>query len=174
MNEQTVSAADRFLLGRGIPAAKFTDPGDSHAGTITDMPEVRQQREYGSGKPLFWEDGSPKEQLVVHIATDERDPDVDGDDGVRAIYAKGNMRDAITAAVRRAITRTGVREGLRPGGRLTVTYTGDGQGNGPIPPKLYAAEYIPPAPAAAKADDGEGYAFEDGTPLPPVPDEPLY
>jgi hypothetical protein len=140
----TLDEANEFLLAGGVASAKFEKPGTTASGSICRPPEVQQQREIDGGKPKYWDDGSPRKQIVVHLQTTARDPDVEDDDGIRALYIRGNMLRAVREAVRKA----GVR--LEVGGVLTVTYTGDGERKaaGFNPPKLYTAAYVPAAQAA--------------------------
>jgi hypothetical protein len=152
-------AQDFLMSGGGAKAAKFPTPGTVVTGPIVREPEVAQQTEFGTGKPLFWDDGKPRNQLVVQIQTGQRDDDED--DGVRAIYIKGK---SLTGAVREAVKAAGA-PGLEVGGVLAITYTGDGKAERGMPPKLYSATYrrataqaanqflaaeaAPPAPAPA-------------------------
>jgi len=78
---------DRLLSG-GAKSAKFTDPGDSITGLITDI-AVRQATEYGTGKPQTFDNGDPKEQIVVTIKAEGITPDDDEDDLHRSVYIKG-------------------------------------------------------------------------------------
>lgn len=145
------SAHDFLMSGDGAKSAKFPTPGTTVTGAIVREPEVAQQTEFGTGKPLFWDDGKPRNQLVVQIQTDARD-DAD-DDGVRSIYIKGK---SMTNAVREAVKTTGAA-GLEVGGVLSVTYTGDGKAERGMPPKLYTAQYRRAAAQAANtflADSG--------------------
>ena len=133
-----------FLLSGGVTPARFETPGASVNGTICRPPEKQQQREIDTGKPKLWDDGSPRWQIVVHLQTASRDPEVEDDDGIRALYVRGNMLKAVREAVRKAGAR------LEVGGELAVIYTGDGERKtaGFNPPKLYSATYIPAAQAA--------------------------
>ena len=58
-------------------------------GQIVERPTVQQQTEIGTGKSLFFDDGKPREQLVVTIQTEIRDPEVDDDDGKRRVFVTG-------------------------------------------------------------------------------------
>ena len=60
------------------------------------------------------------------MQTDERDPSDQFDDGARTLYVRGWMTGAIGDAVRKASARE-----PQIGGKLTVTYTGDGQPSRP-------------------------------------------
>lgn len=145
-------SADDFFAG-GTTSAKFDSVGVTIAGTITRVGEPMQQKDFTTGAPKVWDDGRPMMQLPVDVKTDQRDPSIDGDDGTRAIYIKGELQKAIREAVRKASAK-----GLREGGHLSVTYTGDGvaKQRGMNPPKLYSATYTPPAAASADAFLGNG------------------
>jgi hypothetical protein len=140
--EHTVTDANDILMGGGAAGAKFETIGDTVTGTVTREPEARQQKDFRTGTPETWKDGSPKMQVVVQLATDLRDPERPEDDGTRMVYIKGrHLTDAVRSAVRAARAN-----GIHTGGRLSVTYIGDGQAeNGLNPPKLYTARYEPPA-----------------------------
>jgi hypothetical protein len=133
----TAPSPDQFLMGGGVKAARFEQVGDKVAGTIEDL-EVRQQTDFDTGKPLTWDDGSPRNQLVVTLQTELRD-DAD-DDGRRRVYVKGK---SLTDATRDACLKVGARRGLEIGGWYEVAYVADGQPSrkGLAAPKLYLAEY---------------------------------
>jgi hypothetical protein len=136
------NSANEMLMGGGIPSAKFETPGTVISGPITATPEVQQQRDYATGELKFWDDGKPMQQIKVMLQTDQRDTADPYDDGQRAVYIKGNLLKAIRTAV-----RTAGATGLEAGGKLTITYTGDGEPSkrGFNPPKLFAAVYESPA-----------------------------
>jgi hypothetical protein len=173
MNNSTPTADD-FLMGGGSGKSAFgkDDPiGTTVTGTIVDT-QVRQQTDMEDGKPLTWDNGDPRMQLVVTLQTDQRtDPD---DDGVRAIYVKGSkalgsksLHDAVRAAV-----QTAKADGLKPGGTLTVQLVGTepSKTRGFNDRKLWAAAYTPPDPAAASA----GFLGIGGQPVqqPAPPSQP--
>ena len=135
-----------WLMGERIPAARFPTPGTTVTGTICEPPRVEQQRDYSTGEPMYWRDGTPRMQLVVTLQTDERDPEYPDDDGRRRLYVRGRMKTAIRQAV-----KTSGATGLDVGGTLTITYTGDGTPTNPRfqPPKEYNATYRPPASTTA-------------------------
>lgn len=138
-----------FLLSSGVPSFKFDNHGDTAKGQVVSL-DMQQQRDFTSQAPLVWDDGRPRMQLRIVLATDSRDG---GDDnGHRAIYVKGNMQ----AAVRDAIKAAGAAK-IEVGGTLAVKYVGDGEPpkRGLNAPKEYKAKYDPPAPgtAAVAADD---------------------
>ncbi|MGW0537843.1 hypothetical protein [Streptomyces sp. NPDC003032] len=142
--QQPVPSADDFLMGGSVPSAKFPTLGAILTGQITSPPTVEQQRDYTTGDLKFWEDGKPQMQMVVTLATTERDPAVADDDGTRRLYVKGQMKNAVAQAVRASGAR-----GLEVGGQLTVKYVRDGEKKNPRfnAPKEYAAQYVPAAAA---------------------------
>ncbi|MEU8316643.1 MULTISPECIES: hypothetical protein [Actinomycetes] len=161
--QHQVPSADDFLMGGGgAPTAKFPVPQTTVGGRITEKPTVEQQRDISTGDKKFWADGNPMMQLVVTVQTDERDPQLEEDDGRRRLFVKGQMKNAIADAVRAAGGR-----GLEVGGILAVTYSHDGQASqrGFNPPKQYTARYTPAATAALNTPD-------PGTGQPPMASQP--
>jgi hypothetical protein len=80
-----MTTANALLMGGGVPAAKFAHHGDTVGGTIVSEPEVQQQRDFVSGALLFWDDGSPRNQIKVVLDTGTTDPSIPDDDGHRAL-----------------------------------------------------------------------------------------
>lgn len=159
--------ADAFLMGGGgAPSASFPTPGTKIGGTITETPTVQQQRDPADGKPKFWDDGNPMMQLVVTIQTGLRDPSIEDDDGRRRLFVKGQMKNAVSDAVRAAGA-----PGLQVGGTLDVAYTHDGEAKrGLNAPKQYKARYTPAATnllnSGAMADPWATSAPAAATPAP--------
>ncbi len=142
------SASD-LIMGGGAPAAKFPSIDTIVKGEIVDT-TVSQQRDFATGEPKVWKDGTPMMQAVITIQTDNRDPEVIDDDGKRRIFVSSK---AMREAVRTAVTAAG-KKVLEVGGKIAVQYTGDGQAEGNLnPPKLYKAEYKPPTAQAVTAAD---------------------
>lgn len=139
--------ADAFF-GGSAKSAKFETIGETVGGPITHIGAEQQQTEFGSGKPLFWDNGEKRTQLPITVQTNQRDPYDPQDDGQRTFYVKGEMKKAIQAALRAA------GRGMAVGGTLTLTYVGDEPTKG-FPKKLYQASYTPPAPGAGFFEQGE-------------------
>lgn len=140
-----------FLAEGGAPSFKFEKPGDSVTGTVVSA-RIQQQRDYDTNALLFWDDGNPKNQLIVDLQTDLRDENITMDDGLRRVYCRGGKGSALD------VVRTAVRVSkgkLVEGGILTLTYIGDGVKTNPKfnAPKLYEAKYVPPTPSALSAED---------------------
>ncbi len=129
-----------MLSPRGVPSFKFAAIGDQIRGTIAAS-ETRQQIDL-DGKPLEWDDGQPKMQLVITLDTDLRDAEIDNDTGQRRIFAKkpGAMLNALIAAHKEVP--------LEVGTELAVSYVGDGEPTkkGYSAPKLYEAKAKPAKP----------------------------
>jgi hypothetical protein len=147
-----MSSGNDLLMSGGTPWAKFPVIGSEVDGIVVSEPEARQQRDYDDNTPLTWPNGDPRMEVVVDLDTAERDPNVEGDTGRRALHIKGFM----TEAVRKAVRAVGA-DGLEIGGRLRVRYTADGEKKGRNdPPKLYAAVYARPQGAGNGALMGNG------------------
>ncbi|USH45348.1 hypothetical protein SEA_RUTHIEJR_70 [Mycobacterium phage Ruthiejr] len=133
------------FFGSGVPSAKFNTIGDTVGGKIVAEPTIEQQRDYGTGAPLVYDDGNPRMQMVITVQTDLCDPEVPDDDGQRRLFVKGAMKYAIGQALKAA-----GKQQPEVGGELYVTYTHDGEQKNPLlnPPKQFAARYTPPALAA--------------------------
>lgn len=143
-----MSTGDDFFAG-GLPSAKFDVQNKIVGGRVVRVGEKQQQRDM-QGNPKFW-DGETKSdpmwQLPIDVQTDERDPEVVGDTGLRTIYVKqsGDMKRAIGEAVRRA----GVQGAPKVGGVLEVAWTGvePARTRGFNDKKLYSARYTAPTAA---------------------------
>lgn len=115
-------------LAGGSPFLKWETPGTTYTGVITAV-ELRQSRKFESTDLDFWDDGSPKMQCVLTLATDYRDAAYDDDDGTRmlSINLWSGQKKALVAACKAA----GVPE-PQPGQKITVTHTA-GIGNAKSP-----------------------------------------
>jgi hypothetical protein len=123
-----ISTAD--LLSESLSNRAFFNKhsviGDTVTGDVIDY-EVRQSRDFDDNKLEFWDDGSPRLQLVINLQTDLREePNEDGsdDEGIRSLYVKwwGTDRKNFLTAIKQA----GVGD-LAEGGKLTASYIGDGE-----------------------------------------------
>jgi hypothetical protein len=134
---------ESFFAGSAT-AAKFEDRAYNTVigGEIVEEPRMQQQRDYESGEPLAYPDGNPMMQMVVIVQAQSAAGD---DDGRRAFYIKGQLKQAVGEALRKA----GVKV-PQAGGVLQVKYVRDEpttlrNGKRGNDKKIYAARYTPPA-----------------------------
>lgn len=158
-----MSAFD-FFAPRASHSWKFATPGDTHTGTITEVSDARQATEYGSNELAYWdkERTRPKMQVAVTLDTAERDPQDANDTGKRTLWVVEDGRSgSILSAIRQAVHQAGAGT-IDIGGQLTVAFSGfDPNSKNPANPrKIYAASYVPPAPA--------GGMFTNQAPAQPV------
>ena len=144
------NAVNDFLMGGSGASAKFEQPGDLIAGTITAM-RTEQQTNFKTGQAKFWDNGNKIEQLVISVQTEQREsPD---DDGIRNLYVKGSAKVGSQSshdAVRTAVQNAGAKS-LDVGGWLSLAFIGEEAATqrGLSPRKLWQAQYQAPNPATA-------------------------
>lgn len=144
--------ANDVLFGSNAPSAKFDNPGTTVGGTITAPPRTKQEKEWNNatrrsdGPPKFFPSGDPIMEVLVDVQTQQRDPSIQNDDGIRTIYISGKrLKDAVRDAVR----QSGAQR-LEVGAELHVTFTGLGEAPsvGANQPKEFAVRYVPAAQGA--------------------------
>ena len=115
-------------LASGGTYLKWEHPGTTYTGIITDV-TMRQSRKYESTDLDTWDDGTPKMQVVLTLATDYRDQAQQDDDGTRMISINlwSGQKKALVAACKAA----GVGE-PQVGQRFTATHV-SGIGNAKAP-----------------------------------------
>ena len=157
-----LASIDQLLAGGG-KTAKFETVGETHAGEIVSI-DTRQVNDYETGTPEFWQDGRPKQQIVVTFDTGKQEgPD---DDGHRNLYIKG-WGDQL-----RAFRDAARRLGRNPqvGDRITATYVADGEKKNPRfnAPKLYQYDIEPGTPglSAMLNDAAPATQAQQATPAP--------
>lgn len=152
---QTATASDFFASGS--PSCRFTNIGDTHVGKIVTF-EESQQKDIQTGAPKFWPDGNPCQMLVITLATDERDAEIDDDDGQRRLYV--NKPSGMFVAIKAAVGKNK----FAAGGTLAIKYVKNGKPKaaGFSPPKEYAAKYTPPNGVAdANAAPGGHWTWQE-------------
>lgn len=132
-----------FLMGGGVPSARFPVRGTRVAGRVLAAPVTRQQTDMATKEPKFFKNGDPMMSVVVRIQTDERDPAREGDDGERACYIKGKGIKALRETVKAAGAKR-----IEPGGFFSMTWVDSELPTGGLPEgqKIYRFEYVPPNP----------------------------
>lgn len=173
-----MSAFD-FFAPRASHSWKFTNPGDTHTGTITEVSDARQATEYGSNELAYWdkERTRPKMQVAVTLDTAERDPQDANDTGKRTLWVVEDGRSgSILSAIRQAVHQAGAGT-IDIGGQLTVAFSGfDPNSKNPANPrKIYSASYVPPAPAGGMFTNQEPAqpAAAPAAPAPAAPAQPV-
>lgn len=116
-------------------------PGKQIVGTISAVHPPEAVNDPKTGQP------TDRMQVRIELITDERDPEIQFDDGSRTLYVKSYMRSAIGDALRRA----GVKEPT-VGGRLMVrfTHTEPPERPGLSASKHFEAAYEPPPSGTAE------------------------
>lgn len=85
-------ALDEFLEGGGGPKGiswKDAKVGNSITGIIYDA-EMRDKLDPKTKAVVLNAYGKPKKVMVLHLLTDLRDPEIEGDDGKRRAFLQGN------------------------------------------------------------------------------------
>lgn len=159
-----LAAANALLSGSGAPAMKFekADPqtGDSVAGKILSA-EPRHSTEFGTNKPLFWDDGTPRMEIVLTLQTEWRNFEScdrgnrEEDDGQRRLFLRGDLLKATKAALTKAKV-----QGLAIGGTYGARLVGREKKNS-FEEKKYAVAYK--APEVSMPADGPAESNGAGT-----------
>lgn len=142
-------------------SAAFKNVGDIVKGTIAEDPVLIDQTVFGSNDLKKDKNGNVLKQLVVTLQTEHRNweaalkpaKDADGtpkpasaDTGLRSLFVKFKLRDAIAEALKTA----GAKQ-LEVGGELAVAYVDNETFNG-FDVKVYKAQYKAPAKSNSSAD----------------------
>lgn len=146
---------DSVMQGGSPGLFDKNDPvGTSHQGEITGI-EAQQQTDFQTGVPLFYPNGNPKPQVVIHLKTGLRDPERNYDDGVRVFYCKGYSIPNLRAASQQA----GVGNFPRVGDTIRITFseTKPSQTRGFADAKIYSFQITPGNPN----EDGLEQAMSD-------------
>lgn len=132
------------LKGGGSFLKWSETPGTTYTGVITEV-TLRQARKFESTEPDFWEDGSPKMQVVITLATeyrDDRNPDDDGSRQVAINLWSGQKRSLVAACKAAGVAEPAV------GQRFTATHV-SGIGTAKNPRVFEYRLEAGPSPAAA-------------------------
>lgn len=120
VSEVNLPDPNSLFATKSVPSISFKDSkiGDSFTGVITEL-ETAQVRDFETNEPKFWDDGNPQLQVVLTLATDYIDADVEGDDGTRKLYLVGQKLTAMKAAVKE------FGKQIAKGQIITITFTGE-------------------------------------------------
>ena len=147
-------------LASGGTYLKWEHPGTTYTGIITDV-AMRQSRKYESTELDTWDDGTPKMQVVVTLATDYVDQAQQDDDGTR--MASINLWSGQKKALVSACKAAGVTE-PQVGQRFTATHV-SGIGNAKAPRVFEYTLATGPTGVAAVLDVEPDPASAGSTPV---------
>lgn len=109
---------DNVMQGGAPSAFSKDDPiGTSVEGEIVEI-RAEQQTDFTTGEPLYYPNGKPKPQVVIHLQTTLQDPNRVGDSGIRGVYVKGYNIGQLRLACRQA----GVGDHPNIGDHLKATF----------------------------------------------------
>lgn len=109
---------DDVMQGGAPSAFSKDDPiGTSVEGEIVEI-RAEQQTDFTTGDPLYYPNGKPKPQVVIHLQTTLNDPNRVGDSGIRGVYVKGYNIGQLRLACRQA----GVGDHPNVGDHLKATF----------------------------------------------------
>jgi hypothetical protein len=156
------------LLGsKSVPSLSFKDVevGTKFEGVITDLRTVQVRNYDDPNKLEYWDDGKPKLQIEVTLATEYIDATLDEDDGTRRVYLFGQKLQAAKAEMK----AKGI-EKLEKGFKFAIEFVGTKPSSNKRynDVKLYAIEVTPsksnPAVDALLSDQG-ATSLSDGAKL---------
>lgn len=171
-----MTTANDILFGSGVPKVSLGE-GEYVVGRITRISEPYQEREWKKdntpGDPKTFPSGDPIMGFDVDLATDLRDPNIEGDDGVRRLYVNGKrikdaLRDAIKASGARGLaigssvqiicTHFDTPGDVRSGRNFQVTYTPGQAANNVLMGQQPAAPQSAPQALAQPPATHQAYA----------------
>ena len=131
------------LLGsKSVPSLSFKDVevGTKFEGVITDLRTVQVRNYEDPNKLEYWDDGKPKLQIEVTLATEYIDSSLDEDDGTRRVYLFGQKLQAAKAEMK----AKGIDK-LEKGFKFAIEFVGTKPSSNKRynDVKLYAIEVIP-------------------------------
>lgn len=148
--ENNLPEASDLLVGSSTPTLSFKDTavGEGFEGTVISARTVQVRNYEDPTKLEFWDDGKPKLQIEVTLATDYADPTDPDDDGSRRVFLFGQKLRAAQDEFR----KKGLKK-LEAGYQFKITLTGTkpSQNKRYNDVKLYAIE-INPATSDAAVD----------------------
>lgn len=167
-----------FLTG-GLTGAKWPEVGFIVEGTVTGA-TMKQQADFDDGSLLFWNDGSPRMQMVVDLQGEPTGvtwkglrnvkTQVPNDDGMRAVYVKGNLQRALVKGLRDAGNAK-----FENGGHLRIERIADVPNADPKKADAYdfSVTWTPAAGNTAPAADFLAQAEPDENPFAVKKDPPF-
>jgi hypothetical protein len=150
MYENSLPDASDLLVGSSVPTLSFKDVavGEGYEGTVISARTVQVRNYEDPTKLEFWDDGKPKLQIEVTLATDYADQTDPDDDGSRRVFLFGQKLRAAQEEFR----KKGLKK-LEAGYHFKIVLTGTkpSQNKRYNDVKLYSIE-INPATSDAAVD----------------------
>jgi hypothetical protein len=149
-DDNTFDEFEEFFSGGGGPKGiswKLARKGDSVTGTIFDM-DIRDKIDPNTKAVQMNDYGKPKKVLILHLLTDLRDPEIEGDDGTRRAFLQGNA----LFEFKKFLSDNGIGRPLR-GGRFFQQLTGTKPTNFASPQNLFVCKYGAPTTETLAAVD---------------------
>lgn len=132
-------SVDDLLSGGGAPSLSFKDVpvGHTYEGTITELRAVQVRNYEDPTKLEFWDDGKPKMQIEITLATDYADPTDSDDDGKRRVFLFGQK----LRAAKEELAKKGFKTfEIGMGFKITLSGTKPSQNKRYNDVKLYSIE----------------------------------
>ncbi len=119
--EQNLPEANDLLVGSSVPTLSFKDTavGEGYEGTVVSARTVQVRNYEDPTKLEYWDDGKPKLQIEVTLATDYANPADPDDDGQRRVFLFGQKLRAAQDEFR----KKGLKK-LEAGYHFKITLTG--------------------------------------------------
>jgi len=149
--------------GGFAPGCSFLKKGTVHEGYIVAR-RVVADIDPKTKKPKFFENsGEPKRVMVFTLETEERDDEIEDDDGTRSLWARWKIMDAI----KDALAVAGVKN-TAVGGWLSVKFVRQDKPTSAAMSgvKHFEAVYEPPEEPDDEADEYEDEPDEEEAPPP--------
>ena len=149
-DDNTFDEFEDFFSGGGGPKGiswKYSRPGESVTGVIFDM-EIRDKISLDTKLPEVNAYGKVKKVLVLHLLTDQRDPEIEGDDGTRRAFLQGNA----LFEFKKFLSDNKIGKPVR-GGRFYQKLTGTKKTEHPSPQNLFECKYGAPTAESLAAVD---------------------
>lgn len=130
---------DDLLSGGGSPSLSFKDAevGQSYEGTISELRAVQVRNYEDPTKLEYWDDGKPKMQIEVTLATDYADASDPDDDGKRRVFLFGQK----LRAAKEELAKKGFKTfEIGMGFKITLSGTKPSQNKRYNDVKLYSIE----------------------------------
>ncbi|MEW6917984.1 hypothetical protein V3M78_06710 [Trueperella pyogenes] len=156
------------LADNGGKTLKPETIGETLGGVIASV-DVRQMTDFTTSKPEFWDDGKPKNQIVVTVKTGAVGDDGEPEQGNVYIKTWGEQKIALSNAIK--ATGLDANGALAPGNEFWVTYRGE-KPNEKNPrfnaTKIYEYKIVPRADLGGVLDENTAPATAPATPDNPV------